>query len=603
MKLFFSAGENPAHAKKIIGGGAKNILLSYYYIRKKRTNTIYAIENAAEGTEFMLDSGAHTIQKEDISGSNQEDFYNRYCEEYLNWVAKYGKKIARIVELDIEESTSLELVYKLQEKYFKPFEKESGKSVVYVWHKERGTRKWQDMCRDHNHLGLGQEDGIENRYRQMNQIAARGKATVHGFAMTKPEVMMKAGFYSVDSTSWLAAELYGCNYIWKGNRMIMLDKNNKGQRRVYKNYYLKLGLDYNKIMKEDALEIGKANVAAWVQCENFINKRTEKRQWWNDTSLDNIKTTEAQPIPKPETGNKPMTFKLRITKKTGNENGPQEERGKLDKRAYPIQDTQETTQRANMSYSPNGSMPIDPIADPITGVIPGSHNPSPTCPQKDENAIVAGDGRATNGDKSIIPMDDSDRARSLEARKTVHIETALVCNNCVALETCPNSKANSVCTLIGTFKRLESNNQYDCIHKIREIISVLEGRAWRNMYFEQLDGGVADKNNSSLMGDLVEYHKMLADLLKETLPSKDKVTIEGASVLAAIFGPARGAIDVTASAEDAILAPDAPNAPKTGKDAPIEQADAPNDAVIVHKEHKKNSLNDKLRQMLDKEGK
>jgi hypothetical protein len=628
VKIFFSAGENPQHAKKIVGAGAKNILLSYYYIRKKRMNTIWAIENAAEGTEFMLDSGAHTIQKEDISGSHQEDFYSRYCEEYLNWVAKYGKKIGRIVELDIEESTSLSLVRKLQDKYFKPFAKETGKPVIYVWHKERGLKGWSDMCKDSYYTGLGQEDGIENRYRQMIRVATQNKSQVHGFAMTKPDVMLKAGFFSCDSTSWLAAELYGCSYIWKSNRMIMLDKDNKGQKRVYKNYYERLGLDFKKIMAEDPLESGKANVAAWIQCENFINERTKKTQWWNDTSLDNIKTTEVRPIMKPESENAPKTFKLRIKKtepKTGVKNGLEDMRNELDKKTYPIQDTQGITSGDKIDRSTNEDTPNSPTDSPITGEgmgertqdegeqpNTGSDKSMPSCPQTGEKSLTAGHGNAGNG----AILDDSDHQKLAEARKRQHIEMALVCDNCVSLENCPNSKAGSVCTLINTFKRMDSTSPADCLGKIREIISVLETRAWRNMYFEQLDGGVADKNNSALMGDLVEYHKLYAELLKDMLPNRDKVTIEGSDILARIFGPAQGAIDVTKTAENVSNAeviertgmPQDDNTPTKTLSEPENAGNVPcpspnevlDNTTECQIQRKSGSLADKLKKMMEK---
>jgi len=73
-----------------------------------------------------------------------------------------------------------------------------------------------------------------------------------------------------------------------------------------------------------------------------------------------------------------------------------------------------------------------------------------------------------------------------------------------------------------------------------EVIQTLEARAWRNLYFEQLDGGVAGRDVTALMDSLVSYQHLLAKLYKEQSPGTpggDKVTIEGSDVLAKIFGP------------------------------------------------------------------
>jgi len=116
----------------------------------------------------------------------------------------------------------------------------------------------------------------------MIQVATKYRSKVHGFAMTKPEPLLKAPFYTVDSTRWLTGEQYGCLFIWDRTHLIELRKDDKAYRKRYKRYFENLGLSWELIEQENVVEIGKANVMAWLKCEEFINKRTAGRQWWND---------------------------------------------------------------------------------------------------------------------------------------------------------------------------------------------------------------------------------------------------------------------------------------------------------------------------------
>jgi hypothetical protein len=510
MLMFFSGGENNEHIKKILAGGAKNILLSYYYIRQKRIQNPVAFELATPDMKFMIDSGAHTIQQGDVSGGNPERFYTKYCEEYLAWALKNKDKIFSVVELDIEESTSLALVKKLQTRLFEPFEKETGIPVIYVWHKERGYDGWEDMCKRHKMVGLP-DDIPGERFRQFIKIASKYGAKVHGFAMTKPDILMKAPFYTVDSTRWLTGEQYGCLFIWWKRTLIELRKDDKQYRKRYKTYFERIGCDWKKIEAEDNYEVGKANVIAWLECEKYINERTKSQQWW-------------------EKKDSHMTVKELL---------PEAQKKKPDT----VSDTSDQVEPEEV-VPPKTEIASNGMEIPETGLAVGRNRPP--------------------------LLDDADRSMAMDLHSQQHIETSLVCNNCYAKNTCPKFAAGSMCTLIPTFKRFPTTNPHDCVRKIKEMIETLETRANRNLYFEQLDGGVADKNVSAQFQELINYHKLLAELYQDILPQKDKITIEGSQILERIFGP-KNIVNVTPSnVKDAELAEEEPQEPESASQEPEE---------------------------------
>jgi len=518
MRLFMSGGENTKHAEKMIGGGATNILCSYYYLKRKKGTSPWIFDNIPKGGRILIDSGAHTIKQGDISEGDQKIFYGKYVEEYLNWAHKNQDKIFAIVELDIEESTSLELVEWLQKTYFYPFEKLHPNILVcYVWHEPRGFKGWTEMCKKHRYVGLGGNLPL-SRYRAMITTATKYKALVHGFAMTKPDVMVKANFYSVDSTRWLTGEQYGCTFIWSRTHMIEFQKDDKSQRKRYKKYYQKLGLNFKNIIADDRFELGKANVAAWVGCETFVNKRTLRKQWWNEENLLTIKNGVA-------------TIGLKVAEIPSNP---------VDDQVLPIDNVQKDQISAaeNESLDNNTQEERDKnlkeqgnIENIVKTIINDTEVPDITKANTTKGCPLIGKNKNST---NIVPLSDKDRQTSIDKRRKEVFDTALICDNCYAADSCGEFKEGAVCSLRNEFKRLKSTNSRDCINKIKEIISELEERAWQNRYFEKLDGGIADKNVTSLMDDLIGYQKMLADLMKESA-GVDKITLSGEDVLSRIF--------------------------------------------------------------------
>lgn len=175
-----------------------------------------------------------------------------------------------------------------------------------------------------------------------------------------------------------------------------------------------------------------------------------------------------------------------------------------------------------------------PDFEPKEGVRASTGGPpmTKTCPLPDGSATSAVPG------KRPYRFTDEDRAKSQETRKGALVETALVCDACYAQTTCKAFKPGSACTIVDTFKAFDNKTVSDVIAKLREIISALETRAWQNLYFEKLDGGVARRDVTEMFAQLIEYHALLARLYAELSPSKGPVRLNGDNALTRIFGEA-----------------------------------------------------------------
>lgn len=613
MRLFFSGGENAEMSRLILKGGGTDIMLSYYYLKKKRMKSFKLFEEHEPGdVGYFIDSGAHTIKYDNISGSDsfddQYNFYAKYCEEYLEWVLKNKKYIDFIAELDIEKSTSVDLVYKLQQKFFIPFEKETGIPVCYVWHKERGRKEWANMCKRHSFVGVSSEHA-DSQYRPMVQTATKFGAKVHGFALTAPELMLKAGFYSVDSTRYLKGAKYGDFMVFTRNHLYEVRGKDSDSKKRLRNYFIKHDIDYKKLLDKSGTELTRANIVAMVALNDYVNKRTKDKQWWNDPNA--LKTIKDVPAPESIMA-KQKTSKKKTKRDIIKDAIAQSKNTPGAESESPVPSTssgaiKSPLQAPNSQLHPSthipdkssvepttapGTAPITPISQDTASDRPNlaSEDSPEHGPDTNEKAISTrkADGRANNG--AII--DPADHRKMMDAQKVDFVDTSLVCDTCYATDTCPKSKPGSVCTLINTFAKYEATNALECVNKIKSVIAQMEQRAHRQMYFEQLDGGYAGKDVTELMNQLIAHQELLAKLYRDMLPREGKVTIEGNSVLAAIFGPSVGAIDVKAEKEP--MSPDAPD-----KEEPSAESDVPQSTLDrLKKKTGGSQLSDAVRKIL-----
>ncbi len=106
----------------------------------------------------------------------------------------------------------LPLIEGWREKIWKPFQKETGITVCYVWQSVDGEEVWQRMLHDPDMHYYGVTGNasfpLEIRAKLVREAYEQRKR-VHGFAAVRTSWLKKIPFYSVDSTSWAAGSYWG----------------------------------------------------------------------------------------------------------------------------------------------------------------------------------------------------------------------------------------------------------------------------------------------------------------------------------------------------------------------------------------------------------
>lgn len=291
MKIFLAGveGGEPQKVKNEI----EYAFYSYYYLRgNKRPQVMVGTKEAHK--ILFIDSGAHSFFNEKSEeGVMSATFHSKksktketpqeYFDAYVIWLKENFDKFDYFAELDIGEIVTQEVVLEWRD----VLRKENLYSkCVPVYHPT--TMDWNDYMEmldtcESGYIALEGDRGHRKRlnYNKLIKPAYDRGIKVHGFAMTKTEVLRNHPFYSVDSTSWLASEMYGTLPLHEQGKIKQIRYQDK------KKFTDKLcKLDTNILFGDDLaarrLYNMRLGIKAYKEYEHYYTKLWQKRNInWN----------------------------------------------------------------------------------------------------------------------------------------------------------------------------------------------------------------------------------------------------------------------------------------------------------------------------------
>lgn len=153
--------------------------------------------------------------------------------DYLDLVADLPKFPSKLAEFDLQDIYGYSKIMEWREKYFIPFQRETGIKVVFVNHNERQKEcnEWFLKSSDVQCVGtsLSGAGGIPLTFEDMRILQQKGKQ-IHGFASVNVKLLKVYPFNSVDSLGWEEASIYGNTKVWDS----LLGKMKRGPRVGYR---------------------------------------------------------------------------------------------------------------------------------------------------------------------------------------------------------------------------------------------------------------------------------------------------------------------------------------------------------------------------------
>ena len=204
MKIIV-AGSNTRGAENLV---KENGLIKLYSILNERK----LIEDWDDNYTLMVDSGAHSWNKETTTkiGMKRNSALKpagEFLEKYLDFVTKNKDRKLVFVEFDVYGHLPEQQIDEAWE-YVMSLDKKLKFMRVYHPIMDGGSlrafKKWVEQGQEY--IGIGNDST-----HLLDEIfdITKDQIKLHGFAMTKPKLMQRYPFFSVDSTSPLSTVIFG----------------------------------------------------------------------------------------------------------------------------------------------------------------------------------------------------------------------------------------------------------------------------------------------------------------------------------------------------------------------------------------------------------
>lgn len=283
FQMIYSGVESDAYFNTVYNCGVRDFLMSYHYIQSKHINLDEHLKEK-DDVRLFIDSGAHTYQNDPTYSEYPPEYWEKHIQRYLRWAEKNKKHIFAIASLDIEHLIGGEQVDKWNKQYFEPFMLRTGIPVCFVWH-QNSYNTWEYCCQRYPYVGFSSVNVLSgeaidiNEYREKLKVAEKFDSLVHGFGMTRTSMLTQLPFYTSDSTTWLVGLQYGEINYWTGTKMSRLKKD-KWKKEYLHQICDRYDLSSELLENEDAEEMIKANIYAFIDAQEFINSRLKSSMYW-----------------------------------------------------------------------------------------------------------------------------------------------------------------------------------------------------------------------------------------------------------------------------------------------------------------------------------
>jgi len=213
MRIFF-AGVASRHFRIFEELDVKNILMSYASPASAEATASWL--GKRPGGVFLLDSGAFSVWR---SGKTID--LNAYIDFSKDFIARYRGRIkVHVVNLDVIPGvqgippTKAEIDEAAERGWNNMLQMEkAGITPLHIFHQGEDFRWLEKLSARHRYIGISPSNDMttKSKHAWLRHVYSiiRAKNMTHGFGVTAKSLMQAFPWYSVDSTSWLAPEIYG----------------------------------------------------------------------------------------------------------------------------------------------------------------------------------------------------------------------------------------------------------------------------------------------------------------------------------------------------------------------------------------------------------
>lgn len=270
-RIYCAGGEAIELLRALIDNECTSVMLSFYYLQQRGAlPQVLRILKEHPEVRVFLDSGSRSFIKKD-RGDPQT-----YWKAYHDVLKQHGHRFEYASEFDADDYAwkskgAMRRVTDEQLDVWRDDLVELGTvPIVPVWHDDRGMSALDALLADARYPHVGFSYDAEFSRGEVAKLIGKAHAwnkTVHGYAESSLDNLRWLKFDTVSSTKWLCGQKYGDALIFEGGhvrRIYATAKRGKAERKKFRAYFTRIGVDADKIEQDDRKELNKANILAMV---------------------------------------------------------------------------------------------------------------------------------------------------------------------------------------------------------------------------------------------------------------------------------------------------------------------------------------------------
>ena len=292
MKIIYLGADVPSNRVLLTSAGATNVGVSYWRLTRRglpKTKAYLLSNYFNEDSKIFVHAGIPKNQE--LTRPELEQF----AAEYEEFVANNIDRINMFSELT-HPSLSQEFIDSQRKTCWAQV---PPSKFLPIWDVTTERKGLNVLATKYLDIGITGEsvDNITWLSSETRNLQRKHGTRFHAIACAKPDNLRSILFETASTLAWLSPMTHGETIIWDGTRLVRYPKKMKEQARSrYRQVYERAGLDFDKIIEDDAQEVCRLAIWSYEQLEiklNMINNSSnDENLYSNSDDVDGSEEAE-----------------------------------------------------------------------------------------------------------------------------------------------------------------------------------------------------------------------------------------------------------------------------------------------------------------------
>lgn len=265
MKLIYLGADVPSNRVILESMNVKDVGVSFWRLTQRGLpkSKRYLLSNYFND-DMRIHVHPGVPEKNQISGEDLDNF----AAEYEDFLAHNMDRLESFIEIDHPTldkhaiNLQRQAAWSEEDKFWATLREDNSYS------------EFAEMCQQYKNVAIPYSiiEADVSLAAKTRSLTNQYGTVFHALACAKPDNLRQIHVETASTQSWLSPMMRGETIVWDGTKLLRYPKKMKDQARPrYKAVYEKAGLDFDKIINDDPIEVAKLALWSYDQFEERFN--------------------------------------------------------------------------------------------------------------------------------------------------------------------------------------------------------------------------------------------------------------------------------------------------------------------------------------------